>query len=100
MVTETMTNKRNLPTIIVGLILMVALFYVQSSFARQQQGRSDPVFATTAKSTKRKVVRPKKRNTGRQRRSANHSGGTSKGKRPRKGKACDEPTSKPPPFCS
>jgi hypothetical protein len=94
-----MTNTRKLPTIIVGLILVVALFCVQSTFARQRQGQSDQLFATTEKSTKRKAERTKKRNTGRQRRSKNHPGSTSKGQRPRKGKPCDDPA-KAPPFCS
>jgi hypothetical protein len=99
MVTETMTNTRKLPTIIVGLILVVALSWIQSSFAQQKEGQSDQLSATTAKSTKRKAQRTKKRNTGSQRRSGNHPGRTSKGQRPRKGKSCEEPT-KAPLFCS
>jgi len=99
MVTGTMTNTRKLPAIIVGLILVVAPFCIQSTFARQRQGQSDQLFVTTEKSTKRKAERTKKRNTGRQGRSKNHPGKTSKGQRPRKGKTCDEPA-KAPPFCS
>jgi hypothetical protein len=100
MVTETMTKTRRLPTTIVVLVLVVALPWIQSSFAQRRQGQSDQLSATKAKSTKQKAQRIKKKTIGLQRSSGNHSGRTSKGQRPREGKTCEEPTSKPPLFCS